>query len=58
MNGEYIVKYVKVQKVTWFSHIQRKEQDALIKKILKWRPTASRSRKLPKKDGNKKFTKT
>lgn len=37
VDGKIIVKYIKAQKLKRFGHIQRREQDALMKKILKYR---------------------
>lgn len=39
INGKNIVKYVKVQKLNWFSHIQKREQSALINLIANRRET-------------------
>lgn len=48
MGGEDIIKVIKAQRLKWFGHIQRREPDAIIKKILDWKPVETRPRGRPK----------
>ena len=37
--GVNIVPYVKAQRLTWFGHIQRMEDDRKVKKLTNWNPS-------------------
>jgi len=40
-----IVNYIKAQRLSWFSHIQRMPEARANKKIFKWNPLTTRPRK-------------
>ena len=48
MKHENIVNYIKVQRLSWFGHIQRMPETRAAKKILKWNPLTTRPRGRPK----------
>ena len=45
---ENIVNYIKAQRLSWFSHVQRMPEIRAAKKILKWNPLTTRPRGRPK----------
>jgi hypothetical protein len=45
---ENIVNYIKAQRQSWFSHIQRMPEPRATKKIFKWNSLTTRSRRRPK----------
>ena len=45
---ENIVNYIKVQRLSWFGHIQRMPEARGAKKIFKWNPLTTRPRGRPK----------
>jgi hypothetical protein len=46
--GVNIVPYVKVQRLRWFVHIQRMEDDRMVKKLTNWKPCGKRPAGRPK----------
>lgn len=48
LDGEDIVRELKSKRLRWFGHVNRKEDEAIIKKITKWKPQEDRSRGRPK----------
>jgi len=45
---ENIVNYIKVQRLSWFGHVQRMPETRAAKKIFKWNPLTTRTRGRPK----------
>ena len=45
---ENIVNYIKVQRLSWFGHIQRMPEGRATRKIFKWNPFTTRPRLRPK----------
>ena len=45
---ENIVNHIKVQRLSWFGHIQRMPEARATKKIFKWNPLTTRPRGTPK----------
>jgi len=45
---ENIVNYIKAQRLSWFSLIQRMPEASATKKIFKWNPLTTRPRRRPK----------
>jgi len=45
---ENIVNYIKAQRLSWFSHIQRTPEARETKKIFKWNPLTTRPRGRPR----------
>jgi hypothetical protein len=43
-----IVNYIKVQRLSWFGHVQRKLDTRTVKKIFNWKPLTKRSQGRPK----------
>jgi hypothetical protein len=43
-----IINYVKVQRISWFGHVQRMPDTRTAKKILDWKPLAKRLQGRPK----------
>lgn len=48
MEGEDVVRQMKAKRLRWFGHIERRENDAIIKKIKDWKPNEERPRGRPK----------
>jgi Reverse transcriptase (RNA-dependent DNA polymerase)/Endonuclease/Exonuclease/phosphatase family len=48
LEDEDIVKVVKSKRIRWYGHINRRKEEAIIKKITKWRPQSNRPRGRPK----------
>jgi len=46
-----IVNYIKAQRVSWFSHVQRMTDTRTAKKIFKWNPLTNSSQGRPSTDG-------
>jgi hypothetical protein len=42
-----IVNYIKVQRLSWFGHVQRMPDTRTVKKIFKWNPLNKRSQGRP-----------
>jgi hypothetical protein len=40
--GVNIVRYIKAQRLRWFGHIQRMEDDNMVKKLTNWKPFGKR----------------
>jgi hypothetical protein len=47
---ETIIKEIKQNQLTWYSHVQRMTEGVLPKIALKWMPKEKRARERPKKD--------
>jgi len=45
---ENIVNYIKAQRLSWFSHVQRMPETGAAKKVFKWNPLTTRPRGSPK----------
>jgi len=45
---ENIVNYIKAQRLSWFSHVQRMPESGAAKTIFKWNPLTTRPRGSPK----------
>jgi hypothetical protein len=43
-----IVRYIKAQRLRWFGHIQRTEDDRMVKKLTNWKPFGKRPAGRPK----------
>jgi hypothetical protein len=43
INGAYIVRFIKVQRVKWLGHIQRTDTSRIAKRIFEWKPIGRRS---------------
>lgn len=43
------VNYIKAQRLKWFAHVKREDNEELIKKIKDWRPAEDRPRARPRK---------
>jgi len=43
-----IINYVKVQRLSWFSDVQRMPDTRTVKKIFNWKPQTKRSQERPK----------
>ena len=43
-----IINYIKVQRLSWFGHVQRMPDTRTVKKIFKWKPPIKRSHGRPK----------
>jgi len=41
INHRHIINYVKAQRLSWFGHINRKPETSIVRKIYKWKPSAS-----------------
>jgi hypothetical protein len=52
--GEYIVKLIKRQRISWLGHLERMEEDRMHKKIFTQELEGTRQRGRPMKDGEKK----
>lgn len=48
LQGETIIKHIKIQRLRWLGHIERREKTRLIRKIKNWRPLETRPRGRPK----------
>jgi len=48
-NGENIVKWIKGQRISWFGHLERMEEDRMPKKIFNQELEGTRQRGRPKK---------
>ena len=48
MKGENIVRFIKSQRLAWYGHVNRMEDNKNVKAIMKWNPTDRRSRGRPK----------
>jgi hypothetical protein len=46
--GVNIVSYIKAQRLRWFGHIQRMEDDRMVRKRTNWQPFGKRSAGRPK----------
>jgi hypothetical protein len=46
--GVNIVRYIKAQRLRWFGHIQRMEDDRMVKKLTNWKPFGKRTVGRPK----------
>jgi hypothetical protein len=46
--GVNIVRYIKAQRLRWFGHIQRMEDDRMVKKLTNWKPFGKRPAGRPK----------
>jgi hypothetical protein len=46
--GVNIVRYIKAQRLRWFGHIQRMEDDRMIRKLTNWKPFGKRPAGRPK----------
>jgi hypothetical protein len=46
--GVNIVRYIKAQRLRWFGHIQRMEDDRMVKKLTTWKPFGKRPAARPK----------
>jgi hypothetical protein len=46
--GVNIVRYIKAQRLKWFGHIQRMEDDRMVKKLTNWKPFGKRPAGRPK----------
>jgi len=51
--GENIVKWIKVQRIRWLGHLERKEEDRMPKKIFIQELQGTRRRGRPKKKNGK-----
>ena len=47
--GEYIVKWIKGQRISWLGHLERMEEDRMPKKILTQEMEGTRRRRRPRK---------
>jgi hypothetical protein len=52
--GEYIVKWIKGQRISWLGHLERMEEDRMAKKIFTQELKGTRRRGRPGKDGKRK----
>jgi hypothetical protein len=43
-----IINYIKVQRLSWFGHVQRMPDTRTVKKIFNWKPLTKRSQGRPK----------
>jgi hypothetical protein len=50
--GVNIVRYIKAQRLRWFGHIQRMEDDRMVKKLTNWKPFGKRPVGRPKNRWN------
>ena len=48
MKGENIVRFIKSQRLAWYGHINRMEDNRNVKAIINWNPTDRRLRGRPK----------
>jgi hypothetical protein len=48
MKEENIVRYIKSQRLAWYGHVNRVEDNKNVKAIMKWNPIERRSRARPK----------
>jgi hypothetical protein len=46
--GVNIVRYIKAQRLRWFGHMQRMEDDRMVKKLTNWKPFGKRPAGKPK----------
>ena len=46
--GVNIVRYIEAQRLRWFGHIQRMEDDRMVKKLTNWKPFGKRPVERPK----------
>jgi hypothetical protein len=46
--GVNIVRYIKAQRLRWFGHIQKMEEDRMVKKLTNWKPSEKRPAVRPK----------
>jgi len=53
--GEYIVKWIKGQRISWLGHLERMEEDRMPKKIFTQELEGTKRRGRPRKDGEKKW---
>jgi len=53
--GENIVKWIKGQRISWLGHLERMEEDRMLKKIFTQELEGTRRRGRPGKDGEKKW---
>jgi hypothetical protein len=42
INGADIVRYIKIQRIEWLGHIQRKDQARPNRKLFDWKPMGTR----------------
>ena len=47
-NHRNIINYVKAQRLSWFGNINRTPENSIVRKIYKWKPSASRPVGRPK----------
>ena len=52
--GENIVKWIKGQRINWLGHLQKMEEDRMLKKIFTQELEGTRRREDPGKDGKRK----
>ncbi|PSN54457.1 hypothetical protein C0J52_06683 [Blattella germanica] len=43
IKNQNIINHIKDQRLCWFGHIQRIQEDKITKRMYKWKPTASRT---------------
>jgi hypothetical protein len=43
-----IINYIKVQRLSWFGHVERMPDTRTVKKIFNWKPLNKRSQGIPK----------
>jgi hypothetical protein len=46
--GVNIVRYIKAQRLRWFGHIQRMEDDRMVEELTNWKPFGRRPAERPK----------
>jgi hypothetical protein len=52
--GENIVKWIKEQRISWLGHLERMQEDRMLKKIFTQELEGTRRRGRPGKDGKRK----